>query len=381
MREREDLLSQLVSGLGLLLILVILTEGMYVVFVSNPLGMVWVAGLLTSLPFTLGIVYVGAWLPGSSVSASRYNRIGTWCLGGLSVFLLINITIMITMPPESGLQLISWGRWATTLGAGIGLLIGVFEARSIERAVEAERERIRAEEAETREDLLEYLNAALRHEVLNTAGVIVGHADRALAESNGDGTIVRYMQSIKSRTRDMETVIDDVRLLLQASRTQSDAEPIDITDLLTEEIDALRNTHEAVSIDTSLPEQAIVRANHPLRRAFSNLLQNAVEHNDSDTPRVEVTVRRDPETVTVQIADNGPGIPESERETLFEQEIRRDSNHGLGLVLTQTLVDNYNGTLEVTETGRDGTVFTLTLPRGFGPPPERSAPDVQPTSP
>lgn len=369
-----------ISGMGLLLLLVLSGEGLYVLFVSNPLGTVWVSGLVTSLPFTLGIVYAGSWLPDSFVTPSRYERVGSWCFGGLGVFLVINVTVMLTMPPGSELQLVSWGRWAVTLGAGIGLLIGVFEARGIERAVEAERERVRAQEAEAKENLLSYLNATLRHEILNTAAVIHSQTDLVLNEYDSDGTIPDRMETIKSRTQEMEAVIENVGLLLQASRNDIDREPIDVIELLTEEIDSLQNSVEAVSVDTTLPEQAIARANQPLRRAFANLLWNAVEHNDTDNPRVEVTVRREPETVIVKVADNGPGIPEAERDTLFEQEIRHDDTHGLGLALTQTIIDNYDGTLEVTETGADGTVFTLTLPRASEPSPDRQDSEVKPTN-
>jgi signal transduction histidine kinase len=376
----EDVIPETILGLGVLFSLVALAEGLYLLFISNPLGMLWVAGFVTSLPFTLGIVYIGVWLPGSSTSPSRFKRIWSWCFGGLCVFLMINIIIMLTMPPDSSLRLISWERWAATLGAGIGLLVGIFQARSIEQAVQVERERVRAEEAEATEDTLAYLNAKLRHEVLNTAQVIVGRADHIVAEYDGNGTIPEHMETIQSSCQQMESVIEDVRLLLQATRNQCDVEQNDIVDLLATEIDTLQSTHQEVSITTSLPEQAVARANDPLRSAFANLLWNAVEHNDSETPRVEVTVRREATKVVVQIADNGPGIPRAERDTLFEPEIRSDDNHGLGLALTHTLVDHYEGNLEVTETGPDGTVFTLTIPRASESVPDRENSTGQPTN-
>lgn len=359
----NNLIPRVISGLGLCLAFVILTEAVYVSVVSNPLGTVWVAGLVTSLPFTVAIIYAGRWLKDSFVPASRYKRVGQWCLGGLATFVLMNISIMITMQPESFLRLVSWGRWATTLGAGVGLLVGVFEARSIEQAVRAERERVRAKEAEAKEDLLSYLNATLRHEVLNTASIIIGHANLALSDYEDKETVTDSVETIKSHTQEMEAVIEDVRLLLQATSNEADTQAIDVTDLLVKEIDTLRATHEEVTIETSLPEHAFAQANKPLRRAFANILWNAVEHNDSDSPLIEVAINQEPEATIIRIADNGPGIPDSELDTIFEQEIRHDANHGLGLSLTQTLMNSYGGTLEVTETGPDGTEFKLTLPR------------------
>lgn len=371
----------LFTGLGVALALVVVWEFLYILLVSNPLGLVWVAGLVTSLPFTLGLVYAGFWLPGSVVSADQYTRVGYWCVGGLCVFGLVNVTIMFTMLPDSVLRAVSWGRWAATLGAGLGLGIGIFEARGIERALEAERERVRAQEAEDREDLLAYLNATLRHEILNTATVIVGNADIVREECDADGTIPDRMETIKSHAQEMEDVIEDVRTLLYASEGTMNTEPTDVTELLTEELTTLRDTVEPVTIETSMPEQALVRANDALGRAFENLLRNAVEHNDGDTPRVEVTVTRNPGTVVVRIADNGPGIPESERESLFVREIRVDSNHGLGLMLAKELLTSYDGTIELTDTGPDGTEFTITLPREQSALPEKRDADAQQTRP
>lgn len=360
---KENLIPQAISGFGLFLILVILVEALYVLFISNPLGTVWIAGLATSLPFTLGIIYAGVWLKDSFVPASRYERVGLRGLAGLGIFSVINILIMLTMPPDSTLRVVSWGRWAVTLGAGVGLLVGVFETRSIERAVQAERERVRAKEAEAKEELLSYLNATLRHEVLNTASVIVGHANLALSEYDNRETVTDSVKTIKAHTREMEAVIEDVRLLLQATSSETEIKTIDVTDLLTQEIDTLQETHGKLTIETSLPDHAFVQANKPLRRAFANILWNAVEHNDNETPRIEVTVDEEPENITICIEDNGPGISESELSTLFQQEIRHDANHGLGLTLTQTLINSYGGTLDVPETGPDGTAFKLTLPR------------------
>lgn len=353
----------IILAVGLVFIFVLLAEGLYVLLVSNPLGAVWVGGALTSIPFVTGVFTAGLWLPRSPISDKRYLRVGAWCAGGLGSFLAINLVIMATMRPESGLQFASWCRWAATLGAGVGIVIGTFEAQGIERAVEAEREHVRAKEAETRQDLLMYLNATLRHEILNTATVIISNSDVVLSEYEDDEMITDYMGTIKSRTRDMEAVIEDVQLLLRASRNSFQVEPIDVTELLATEIDRLQETNEAVSVKSSLPEQAVVRANRPLRRAFANLLLNAVEHNDSDPPVVKITLRCESDTVIITIADNGPGISESQQDVLFDTEIRRDSNHGLGLALTETILENYDGTIELTDTGPDGTVFTLTLPR------------------
>lgn len=105
-----------------------------------------------------------------------------------------------------------------------------------------------------------------------------------------------------------------------------------------------------------------MRADGLLERVFSNLLLNAVKHNDRSAPRIRVSVETDDETATVHVADNGPGVPEGQRDTLFERDTDRGSSHGLGLYLVRTLVERYGGSVELTETGPEGSVFTVTLP-------------------
>lgn len=358
-------IPQLIATVGLGLGLTLLAESILTAAGANPLGMVWSAAAFSSLPFTLGSIYAAVWLHDSELGDNRYVRIAAWFAGGIAVSLGINLLLMLGLPPDSLFQAVSWVRWGSSLGGGVGLAIGIFEAQGIERAVDAERERIRAEAAESEEELLEYLNATLRHEVLNAATVLNLHADLIRQECTTD-TVADRAETIIARTSEMEQVIKDVRLLVQASKSQNqaDAETIDITAVLADEIAELKQADVPVSVEASLPERALVEAGAPIRHVFANLFWNAVKHADDTTPNIEVSLRCDT-NVTITVADAGPGVPADERATLFEHEPRDDASHGLDLVLSQTLVEGYGGTLELTETGPDGTTFTVTLPRAL----------------
>lgn len=365
------LIPPIILGSGILYLCIVVIEMVYVLFVSNPLGDAWIAGLVTSVPFIFIVIYQGVWLPTSFVSPRRYQRVGLWYVGGLSIFLIINLIIMVTITPDSGFEFLSWGRWAMTIGAGIGLLIGVFEARSVKKAIEAERERVRAEEAENKNEMLKYLNATLRHEILNSTSIITGYADLALSEQDTNESISNKLSIIKSHTQEMEGVIEDVRLLLEASKNEADTQPIDLIELLTEEIETIQNTYSEVVIETSLPEYAVAEADQPLRRVFANLFHNAVEHNNAETPQISVAVEMEPNDIIIEISDNGPGIPDDRLDTVFDQNVRHDSNHGLGLALTQTIINSYDGSIKIAETDSDGTVFELRLTRATVPSPEQ----------
>lgn len=102
-----------------------------------------------------------------------------------------------------------------------------------------------------------------------------------------------------------------------------------------------------------------------------NLLANAVLHNDSDDPRVVVDIESGDDAVQVTVADNGPGVPDEQREEIFGKGTQglESSGTGIGLYLVQTLVTGYGGQVWV-ENGAapdlSGAAFTVELPEAEG---------------
>lgn len=101
----------------------------------------------------------------------------------------------------------------------------------------------------------------------------------------------------------------------------------------------------------------------PLRRAFSNLIRNAVEACGAEGS-IDVTVSSDGEGVRVAIVDHGPGVPAERRSRIFEPYVTdKIEGTGLGLAIVKQAVDFHHGTIEVTETPNGGATFTVRLPR------------------
>ncbi len=339
---------------------------------------IFLVGVVTAFPSVLGVAYAGRWLERSDVAVQRYGRIWRWCLGGLVGVLVFNVALMAVAPPVDLSGFLGWLRWAASVGAGLGLLVGIFDARAIERETEAHRAAVRAEEAEQRRELLDYLNSVLRHEVLNTANVVDGYAAQLLEDPDVDGRTRERVAVIRRQTREMERVLRDVRVLVDATRQGMDREPVDLAAVLDDELTKLRDRYPSVEVEATVPEEAYVLADALLPRVFSNLFTNAVEHNDSRQPRVSVTVTESADAVVVRIADDGPGIPKDERDTLFERESSGSPDHGLGLALVDALVDRYEGSLELVETGPEGTVFAVELQRASDRPDGRPSDGDEP---
>jgi len=365
-RAPAERLPHALFGLGVLLAGLLVGEIINVVLRPEPIPLIFFVGVVSSAPFAVGLAVSGVWLRHSDLSADRYGRAGWWCVGGGAVFVLVNLGLMAAMPPATIAEEIGWLRWAVSLGCGTGLLVGVFEARAIEREVTAQRASMRARELRERRELLDYLNSLLRHEVLNTANVIDGYASLLVDNHDLDDDARERVEIIRNETDELTCTLQDVRILLDAAKHTVELESVDLTALLTDELRKLRRRHDGVETDLSASEAVTVLADPLLKRAFANLLSNAVEHNDGATPSVSVTVTSTADVARVRIADNGPGIPPEQRESLFEPESSGSPDHGLGLVIVDTLVRRYDGSVELAETGADGTTFVVELPVASG---------------
>ena len=102
-------------------------------------------------------------------------------------------------------------------------------------------------------------------------------------------------------------------------------------------------------------------------RVLANLVTNALAHGGSDTP-VEVSARRDGEWLAFSVADRGPGVPDSERERIFEPFQRGAGTSpdargaGLGLSIARRLAEAQQGSLRFAPREGGGSEFTLRLP-------------------
>ena len=104
-----------------------------------------------------------------------------------------------------------------------------------------------------------------------------------------------------------------------------------------------------------------------LHQVVANIVDNAVRHSP-DGGRVEVTARADSDGVTIEVADEGPGIPDSEEDRVFDRFYRVDAARssanggtGLGLAIAKWIVDLHGGHIRV-EQDRPGCRMVVTLP-------------------
>ena len=95
------------------------------------------------------------------------------------------------------------------------------------------------------------------------------------------------------------------------------------------------------------------------------LLENAIRHTDPEDRKISITLIPEGSGARILVQDNGGGIPDSERNSIFEPFYRRPSSSrgfGLGLSLVHRIIESHEGTIELDSSGSAGTTFIIWLP-------------------
>jgi PAS domain S-box-containing protein len=212
---------------------------------------------------------------------------------------------------------------------------------------------------------LSVLNRVLRHNVRNDVNVVRGYVEELSDRLPDDTDTDSHLDIVRERLDDIIELSDTARRIERVADTdRSDTIRIDVSDLLCDRIGRLERAYPACEVRATLPDDVPVRGHELLPHALDNVLENAVEHNDSDDPRVTIDLISPPcgDRIVVQIADNGPGLPPVEQRVLqTDEETQLTHSDGLGLWLANWIVRGSGGRIDV-DTSTQGTSVLLELP-------------------
>lgn len=224
------------------------------------------------------------------------------------------------------------------------------------------------------EQRLMVLNRVLRHNLRNKLSIITGFAsalkntcdDSAGRLSQGDVERVHsQIDSILETATELATLGNKVRRFQNVIEEANRIEPFQVEPVLDSAQSNIKNQFPEANIKVQAESDLSILANE---RAFKltveELLENAVFHNQSATPTARVRMcESDNDTVTVTIADTGPGIPEIEQKILTEgEESPLLHGSGFGLWIVNWLILRSGGSVSISENDPTGTVVELRLP-------------------
>lgn len=223
------------------------------------------------------------------------------------------------------------------------------------------------QEIREREEQLQILNRVLRHNLRNDLSVVSGNAER-VRNLTDDAEIEAAATRILDASENIQEKGDTAREIESAmASARTERESVDVSDTLDSILNDLREEYPDVVTETQIPESLEIEAPVGTDVALRQVCENAFEHNTSDDPEVTVEAARaerdDEDWFTVTVRDNGPGIPEQDREAILSgEETPLEHSSGLGLWYVHWLANRADGTLDLQENDPKGSEVTIELP-------------------
>ncbi|NOZ86112.1 MAG: protein kinase [Deltaproteobacteria bacterium] len=278
---------------------------------------------------------------------------------------------------------------ATLVGPDLPLL----EALAGHAAVAIENARLYEEQVKRREQV-----ATIAHELKTPLTAISGFTDLLLMEPSGPDQRKReYLKLISTEVQRMARLVHDVLdlSLLESKAMRYKKEKIDIKSLLKEVALTMKPLADVEGVDLEFnmgPGASKVLGDRDrLSQVVTNLVANAIRYSGNgqsvqiaclavkdddknghpgkaqkgysgmmETPKSN---NREPGWVEIRVRDTGPGVDDSEKKIIFERFYKgKGGEHGLGLAITRTLVQEHKGSIWVEDAPGGGAVFVVRLP-------------------
>jgi signal transduction histidine kinase len=203
-------------------------------------------------------------------------------------------------------------------------------------------------------DCLFYLDL-ISHDILNFNQAVLSYLEITLNNASTSEETRHYLLSAIDQIRNSSQLIDDVKKMTRLEQVSSDTfDTLSLDEVIKESIEDLRSIHHDRQIEVSVRNQAghvNVKGTDVLGDVFTNLLTNAVRHDQSKKPVVEVIITR-PKTpsgmVDVTVEDRGSGIPDQMKRILAGEKRADNATRkqaGLGLLMVRAAAKRFGGHL------------------------------------
>lgn len=213
---------------------------------------------------------------------------------------------------------------------------------------------------------------AVSHE-LRTPVARIRFAVQMVDDMTEQEAVRRQLKGIDGDIEELDQLIDEILTYAKlgsdnASGVSLETESVECRAMAARVVDALASLHPRIALDVVPGEEIeVVAEPRYLQRALQNLVANACRHAES---RVTIRLTRDARAVRLDVDDDGPGVPESDRLEVFkpfarldDSRTRRSGGYGLGLSIVQKIMLWHGGSVVVEESQTlGGARFSLLLP-------------------
>lgn len=217
---------------------------------------------------------------------------------------------------------------------------------------------------------LDAFNYSVSHDLRAPLRAIVGFSQVAQEEVDRDpGQAKQLLARVQAAGIRMNTLIDDLLRLSKTSTQALQLHPVDLPQLLREIVHELPS-HEQAWLQLDLPTPAVTLPGDTglLRLALTNLIGNAVKYSrQQSAPHIHIAVQPGPESLVVQIRDNGIGFAADQSPRLFKafsrlENARGFEGTGIGLAIVHRVIERHHGRIWAESEPGHGACFSLALP-------------------
>jgi signal transduction histidine kinase len=285
--------------------------------------------------------------------------------------MLVSISRTLTRPIETlvgGTRALAQGNFDYQLSED-----GAEEIRELSRAFE----RMRVQLKRSQKELLDSerlatigsMASSISHDLRHYLSAMYANAEFMSNEGISQSEREELMEEVQTAVQGMTDMLDSLLLFTQTGRALH-LEFESIALVIQRAVGMVRSHPGTRDVEITLSGLSSLEAwvdAKKLGRAVYNLLLNACQAaKRGDGPaRVTLNLSEDAQAIHLRIVDNGPGVPETIRHTIFLPFVSegRESGTGLGLTLAQQIAQEHGGSISLAETPEGCTIFTITLPK------------------
>lgn len=299
-----------------------------------------------------------------------------YLLGGLAVLagalLFMFLARAITRPLDElvgGVRALADGDYGYTIspsGSDEIAQLGTAFSQMRGQLLASQQQRIEAERALA----LAQAASSISHDLRHYLAAIVANAEFLFeAESLGNINKAEVYGEIQTASKQMTDLIDSLREI-SYQRSTLRPELVSLSQVVSRSIDAIRakpeyrKTHVVSNIP---PDLQGVFDPQKLERAFFNLILNSCEATAPATAEIVMDARATESCFEIRVRDNGSGIPQSIRETLFDPFVSfgKPNGTGVGLAIVSKIISGHGGSVCVEQTSERGTTVLVKLPHSL----------------
>ncbi len=213
------------------------------------------------------------------------------------------------------------------------------------------------------------------HDLRSPLGAILTYSEFLIDEAAPALTSEQqeFLAVIHTSTDFMLKLVNDLLdiAIIESGQLYLDLEPTDLTFVIRHTVGVYRALAAKKMITISLvetPLPALLLDAAKIEQVINNLLGNAMKFSPANTT-ITVGIEKYPTEIRVWVQDQGPGIPENEREKLFHlfqrtsvRSTAGEKSTGLGLAIAQRIIQGHGGRINVESQVGQGTIFTVILP-------------------